>query len=518
MHDAPSSSPQFQYTRRLISSPFGISHRPQYKHASTVSLQGVRAKSAFTKVKSVYFRRGPGQHDAQSEPTTQSTSSNSEPQVNHRSPGARASSEPKPTSPKSEAPKRPLVRRTVSKEHDRSIARKVVVNTDSTEKTPSKSQRKKPAVENQKQEKQAQKADERVPLIHKEMLQQHKSTGQEIQNAYRQRRNLSREGKQAQKETREGAGFTVRRVAITQLSSADTGTRDVRLTAEVIGERARLSGKVLARLTEQLRLVTGLKGSELEGLRRWKTRDKAQAASVNKTKSLVRTVKLGSKAERDSSRRITWEPPSHTKTTRHSLHATDLQQRIRQHRSPEGLDFIMQSIPLDLNTSTTPPEPRPHYTHPLGKIFARVRNIITQTSLLTARLSTHLPNTPLPVPISKHAAKPLSVPRAARNTARARRAARSTRSTPHRRLRAALVNRPLSEKIRYGDGAALAAHNRRQLRVRVVRHVYRGRRERVRVRRLGGRVMRRRERERERERRRGLEDEVGEWLGGGGEL
>src|SRR5690242_11023723 len=67
------------------------------------------------------------------------------------------------------------------------------------------------------------------------------------------------------------------------------------LPTDDIIEQVRQSGKLLARMTEQLRLLTGLKGTQLEELRRWRELNKTKRltrSSPGNTKSLVRTIKV----------------------------------------------------------------------------------------------------------------------------------------------------------------------------------------------------------------------------------
>ena len=349
-------------------------------------------------------------------------------------------------------------------------------------------------------------ADEKASRKH-EALQRRKEEKQEVQRNYREQGKTFRvknpERREAQKQ-RGKKGFAIRKVGAPP-SEADIEARSPSLTADDATEQAKSSGKTLARLTEQLRLITGLKGSELETLRRWrqgKSLASLSTAPTGKGNSVIRTVKTTKhKAIKDPSR-IPLKNPHNEPTisisprSPHTAANTSLRLRRLSHRHPNGLSFIFPLI--SLSPSSSPPSPHPpspQLRNPptLDYFHAALRKIIKRTRLLTAQLSTYSPSTP--VPISRHAVRVRAGSPPSRVPA-GRRAATAAK-------RARLVGQRVNDRLFRLESKRTKAQG-----VRVRKHVsvgtVGGKRPmaRVRVRRVVP------------EERKRLEDEVGDWLGG----
>ncbi|KZM20866.1 hypothetical protein ST47_g8017 [Ascochyta rabiei] len=461
IHDAPILTISSQPVIATASLPFRTSRRPQNNQAPTANHPTTRAKSTSAKLRDVnvtkQLKQGHVRFDfaaphtleakAKREPTSKLTSSTS-------------------TQPEE---RRPLLRNIVSSEPDRFVVRKLIINRETTGSTRNKPRDK-----------------DSVPAaaMHKERL----GKGKETPKARTEKK---------------GGHLTIRRVLAAAPSHADTKTDKAKPSADEVVERTRVSGKILARLTEQLKLITGLKGSDLDALGRWRQRSKTRSTSTpalrsHRRRNLVRRVSPRAKDGQTPGLTLSASDsqPAPTPGPSATSNLTPRQRITAAHRSPHGLDFTMRSIPLF--THAARPSTTADLAHALGTVHARLRAIIHRTRLLNLRLSTLLPGTP--TPITKHASKPLGpqrpTPRSLYPQSRhaTRRGTRAVRK---------IATRPLALKMRPdGARAPLAAETRRRGggRMRVKKFETVG----LRVRRL------------RRESKRVLEDEVAEWLGGGG--
>ena len=614
MHDTSSPTVLTQYMKQSTHSLFGTNQRPECRQTPISSTQGARAKSTFARLKGLYV-----QQEAQPKSTTQPAYSDSDPQANPQTAESQSSSaNMQPTSSRSEGPKRPLVRKIQSRKggpsdpkpkQDESVDQVDNVKQSTNQKFDAKlspqllqqqaNESQHDETETQKHAKENKKPEGKVTSIKEEMLQQRKEAKREKKKAYRERRETFRENNPEHLELqklRKRQGFAVRRVAAGPPSDAAEAGK-AKLTVEDIGEKARMSGKILARLTEQLRLVTRLKGSELEGLtrRRAKNGTKRLASTTppsgGRQKGVVRTVtpKAQDVEEIGSDEGKLSPYTSYTLGTAdlQAPEATDRQRRIASHRSPSGLDFVMRSIPLSpVSPSPHSPPPRPRdfqsflthlqgglrviakrtrllhaqlsaslpttpdpipvhkhaariaatarsqivygpgqktqLRHNLGLIHGRAKRIIKRTQILSAHVSALLPGTP--VPIAKHGVRIIPRSHVSRRpeqlTTRTTDAqTRTKRRTARHILLAArrlkTANRPLSEKVRYGDGRAFAGARWKTLKPRVSRKGFRGQRQALRFLLVGDRVQARRVRA-GRGAEKTLEDDVRDWLEGGG--
>lgn len=352
-------------------------------------------------------------------------------------------------------------------------------------------------------------------LMQKEALQKREEDRKGEQGKHRERRKAFREEdseRRGQQKQRKEQGFVVRRVGVASVNDV-VETKSAVLTAEDATKRATLSGKILARLTEQLRLITGLRGSNLETLRRWnqgKSMDPRSATPYGKGEAVVRVVKAR-KEENDYNRATAYIP-----TIRGSKPTSNapLQRRKASHRHPEGLAFVMKSFQL---APSSPSSPQPRKPHTLAQIHTALRKTIRQTQLLTAQASSLLPSAP--VLITRHAARvkarsPLSrIPVGKKAATPAHRSLR--RDRPHlvaqriaqqtalsQRARVLERREPKStrSKTRYGGNQGVVRKYVGGTRGSVKKGASR---ERVKIRKTASAGPER------------LVDEVGDWLGGG---
>ncbi|KAF2628414.1 hypothetical protein BU25DRAFT_457743 [Macroventuria anomochaeta] len=407
--------------------------------------------STFHNLKSLHVKRELQQDNIQTDSEKRTSTPDSTPQArSHTSKPKRSSPIPKSTSPRPEEPKRPLIRKTIPNEPDRPT----LSNNDTNIPNPKNSRKesppgskpkedarkgqadhvkhrihlrhssrllskllhpqaessqrhdkKEPQHETKEAVKKAEKRVEKSTLTQNEKPQLIKDKKKEETKTLKERRKSFRENNPERlklQKLRTSQGFAVRRVGAGPPFNADTEAKVVHLTADDAGERARLSGKILARLTEQLRLVTGLKGSEPERLRRWRVRNEKKrlvptiALVGGRERGVVRTVE--SKAQdidRVGNVKSKLSPnTSYTLTPADLLatHMTNLHRRRASHRSPSGLDFVMRSIRLDPVSPQTQSHSPPlrNFQWFLSHLHGGLGVITKRTRLLSAQLSRYL--------------------------------------------------------------------------------------------------------------------------------
>lgn len=215
---------------------------------------------------------------------------------------------------------------------------------------------------------------------------------------------------------------TVRRVL--HETTAEPRLDKSKMSTEAVAEQMRVSGKELARLTDQVALVTGLNIAAFrrDVAKRSKTRSVPSRSS--KKKSVIRTV---------------------TPTTKHGESIVRTVMSTYEHRSREGLSFTMRSIQLDLPISDPQPIPPQQIASPPNPSSVyqsrnRLRGIIRHIHRLSVELSNIIP-TPPPVSITKHAVAP-PAPQRRYQSARSRHTyARRNRQPTRQRRVSVLSNR-----------------------------------------------------------------------------
>lgn len=187
-----------------------------------------------------------------------------------------------------------------------------------------------------------------------------------------------------------------------------------RLTMTEIDERSKQSGKILARLTEQLKLLTGLKGSRLEGLQRWRELNKnkrlarASASAQGSTQPLVRAVKSQTRPLPSESSKLDFNGllPRLASAVRESRQRIAvLRAQLPSYLSPAHTPAVPPAARLAPTGSEAaiPQATTPQPLNSMSTISLRANRITKRLALLAAQTSAILPNTP--VLLRKHSAR-----------------------------------------------------------------------------------------------------------------
>lgn len=316
--------------KATASSPFSTSQRPHDAQTPPINFPIFRAKSTFAKLRSLYIKREPQQEKAPGS-AGRHPKSDLEVQAQHQE-SATNPFPPKsgPTPHRPEEQTRLLIRKTIPKEPDRPIVRRLVDTVKTTKSSHSKTyetcsssmklemlgladqkrEDKQPIYrehearylqhnteELQHCDKKKQPHDRGSASKNEDVPQQRQEVRGQERKSWRQQRNSQREElqrhleKRKHQEEKRHSQVVIRKVLTAPVSGSDTEAGRVGFALENLIESARVSGKILARLTEQLRLVVGSKKS----LSRWKQRTGTQSQTPNRSRSIIRTVRSRNK-------------------------------------------------------------------------------------------------------------------------------------------------------------------------------------------------------------------------------
>ena len=329
IRDVPNPIVSSRYMRAVASSPLSTSRQPSHAQIPPSKKFHSRAKSTFAKLRSLYIKHEPQQETAPGS-AEQYPKSYLEVQAEHQNPTTNSSSKSSPPSHRPEKSSHPHIRKTIPKEPDRPIVRRLIDIVKATESSHSKTHRtgsssmklEKPGVADQEEggepptyqknkarylqhnPKEPQRCDQKKQQREGGKLSKHEDIPQQYPEARRQKRKSWRQQRKSQREElqrhleerkhgeeKRQSQVIIRRVFAAPLSGSNTEAGRISFTLQDLTESVRVSGKVIARLTEQLRLIMGLKKPSSG----WRQRTRKQGRTLNKPRNIVRTVRSQTK-------------------------------------------------------------------------------------------------------------------------------------------------------------------------------------------------------------------------------